>query len=184
MKKKLTQPPAIQHPRRGKSLLEMMAVIAIMAMLFPILAKLMWTVMQQGQSGETAFVTSTTLSRLSYQFRQDAHAANSAQFPPQQPGKLTLNLPDNQSVLYVFKKGELIRTQQQGDKITAHEVYRLPHRECQFQPQQAGKLVTLTIQSKNDLHARTPVAALNSVWSLKATVGRNYRFSASKKENE
>ena len=173
-------------PRGGKSLIEMITVIAIMSMLFPVSANFIWRIMRASSANETAVNTTVVLSQLSKQFHRDAHAAISVKTNPQQPGSLSFQMNDSQIVSYIPEKNQIIRKQSQGEKIVAQEIYRLPGRKSALQIQQAGKWVSITVQPVVTFDNTLPATSVHTRWIAKAVVGRSHRFNniAAKEENE
>lgn len=172
----------IQCLRLGSSLIEVVIVISIAAVLLGMSATMI-ALLMRAQGRVTDSVRETlVLSRIRRQLQQDAHSATSATVDAD--GKITLQLPDNQTVIFSAADHVLNRKQTFGDQ-TGYEAFRLT----------VGSTATIKLLDENELEVirftanrptmmpRTTAEGPNKITSsihhleLDAVVGHNHRFT-------
>ncbi len=113
--------------RRGFSLIEMLAVLAVGSVLMAVAAGLLHTLMAIQQSGYHQFKDRRALDRLARQFREDVHAATAIE--PQADGKNSpgwkLPLGTNLSVEYRVAPDGVHRIELEAKRTVRRELYEL-----------------------------------------------------------
>lgn len=123
------------HRRAGITLTQMLVVIALTSVLTTAAISVIITMMRQEGRTMQVWMTQQTLLQLGDDFREDAHAAQSAEIRTQnQTTTLILRsgVADAKSVAYVATENQVIRRETDGDKQLRTETYRLPEGEFLF----------------------------------------------------
>jgi hypothetical protein len=125
---------------------------------------------------------SHTLCRLAETFREDAAAADAAEFEPATPGdgktsaptaaRLQFRLSGGESVTYVAEPGRVLRRQTGGSSATRQESYALPDSPPAKLGVETGPALSIaSLQWGADKQTRSTRPG----WRVEATVGRDRR---------
>ncbi len=114
--------------RPGFSLVEMLGTITVLTILLGLAAGMIRTLLRLDQSGRDAMVVAADTTRLSHDFRNDAHRSTSLAAPVPGEDRLTWTLSDDSEVSYLIRPHDLLREVRQGGKIQHRELYRRPPR--------------------------------------------------------
>ncbi len=173
--------------RRGFTLIKLLAVIAIITVVFGLAGVVFHRLFMSEQTAVQAALIERTISQLSVQFRRDAHAASVATRRTSEDGATTfldLQRSTNERIVvaYSARDGRATREEIMDGKTSNRETYRLP--DCQIQltaPDEGADppTVTLVIQRSGSTvtpqpHAKRPRRAL----SIEATLGSDARLVA------
>jgi hypothetical protein len=174
--------------RRGTSLIEIVLVMAALTLVLGLCTGLIHVVLRLDRTGRSYVVETTTIGRLSRQFRGDVHAARRARPVGGEakgalaPG-LELTLPGDRerTILYQARDRSLVRTQQHDDVIERRETYTLP-----FCPAPRFAVETQTPAGQTWASLRLPRStqpapgpkSLYHELAIEALVGRDQRFAA------
>ncbi|HEY2155926.1 MAG TPA: hypothetical protein VGH33_09875 [Isosphaeraceae bacterium] len=113
-----------RYRRRGSSLLELLAVLAVATALLTIAAGLVFQMLKIGGSERSRVVAAANLERLGHDLRQDVHSAT--KLDDLGPGRLLLSQPEGRAVEYTVHGRNVLRTVRRGDKVDRREEYGLP----------------------------------------------------------
>ncbi len=152
-------PAKARAARRGFSLVELAVVISIMSLLLGMIAVLLQGMLQTQRAGIRQVAVGQSLMRLSAQFREDVHAADSTETE----GESTIRLVSQggRTVTYRVDEDQLLRESQVADsQVNAQrEAFRLPpHAKISFSVlplSDNAKLVALTMDAQRT--EQTPV---------------------------
>ena len=114
--------------RRGSSLLEVLAYVAIVGSMISTFAMVMHQLLRADVQGREAFDSSVQMDRLARDLLADVHAAKQAlQLEAASPGdpELALDMRDDSRIYYAWQTPWLVRTRQRGDRIVEQDAYRL-----------------------------------------------------------
>lgn len=170
--------------RRGKSLIEMLVVIATMSVLLGFVAQTLHALMQAERVGTQSLAQSVSLSRLSRQFRQDVHAARQAERTPAgdgQHGPLRLSWPDGVTVVWSAAEESFIRSVQRGDQVNGQEHYHIGRGAYRFDLSDDGRRAALVVEPPDaalDITARRIRQTGPKSLRIEAVTGRDLRFAA------
>ena len=115
-------------PRRGISLIELLAVLSGCSVVLGLTASLLHQTMRAQSHTRDFFDIERNAQRLARQFRSDVHAAAADPIDVDAAGAgelLRIQLPDGQSVAYQRAAEKIIRIASQSDGPTAREEYAL-----------------------------------------------------------
>ncbi len=166
-----------EHRRRptGFSLVELMTTIAVLTILLGMCAGLIRILLKLDHAGRDAMDVENDQVRLARTLRDEAHRSTSPTPRLIQADRLTLILPDNQTVEYTVRPHDLLREVRQGEKVRQRELYRTPPRATvRFEAAtEAGRSVVSLLVSPSN-------RGLDSVIRVDAEVGRLARLIARK----
>ena len=171
--------PSLLPARRGFTLLEMLVVMALLALFLPLAAgTLVFLFRAQSQSAES-LRDAMALTQLSHMFHADVHAARAARLPPdsKDKGGLTLELADDRTIEYRAQAGSISRVVQHGKTVESREQFRIGLARPTFELTDQGREVALTIAPRlSNTGGASPVTASAAI-RLGALVGRDARAS-------
>lgn len=142
--------------RRGYALLELMAVMTLLATIFGLCVTTIHGLLRLDRAGRARVQEATALSRLGRQFRQDVRAASAGRSPGKDKlgAAVELTVPPDRIVTYRWTAGRLLRDERAPGRPEAHEAYRLPDRiapRFQVLDESGIMWVTLEIDRKPDV---------------------------------
>jgi prepilin-type N-terminal cleavage/methylation domain-containing protein len=152
--------------RQGFTLIEVVAVIAMLSVLFAMSAVIIQFLLRSDQTVSQQAVLELTLLKLSQQFRDDVHAATTVGTDePQPPDALELlgTAPTSIRVKYQVDGEKLIRELMEGDHAVNREVFRLPDCQIQFRTESME-----AEQAKAGMESRFLVLSIDR-WGLAIT---------------
>ena len=165
----------LQGRRIGSSLIEMMMTITVLTIMLGMCAGLIRVMLKLDQAGRVAMDTANDQVRLARDWRDEAHRSTSAIPRAIQADHLTLDLPDDETVVYTIRPHDVLRELRKGDKTRLREVYRTPPKaSVRFEgAMEAGRsMVSIVIP-------RTPQSSESEI-RVDAEVGRFARLIARK----
>jgi prepilin-type N-terminal cleavage/methylation domain-containing protein len=109
----------------GFSLIEMIAVISVLATLFGITGAILFQMFRVDQSERARVVAASNLERLARAFRADAHAATGP--ADRTDARLVLPMAEGRSVEYLVRELDILRTVHRSGKTEGFEFYRRPN---------------------------------------------------------
>ena len=110
--------------RRGWSLLELLAVLTVVATLMTSAAGRVFQMLKIDGSARSRVVATGNLERLGRDLRADAHDATGP--PDIGPDRVVLTRDDGRTAEYVVARRDVQRTVKKGGKVEHREGYRLP----------------------------------------------------------
>jgi prepilin-type N-terminal cleavage/methylation domain-containing protein len=110
-------------PRRGVTLIEMVAVITVFAVLLGLCAITIQLLMRVGSDAQTRRTAGAALGRLAEQFREDIHASDDVQLRP--AAGLRLNRGPGVVIDYQTRDGRVDRVESVNGQASRHESYAL-----------------------------------------------------------
>lgn len=119
----------IQPKRRrlGFTLLEMVAAIAIGAMVLAIITIVVARMMRMEQKTRSQVMQLDSVSRLANQFRDDVHAADDVMIADKNPAlTLTIDEPEKAKIEYKVDGRILNRLEERAGQVVGREGFRLP----------------------------------------------------------
>jgi|GEM_PF-2059044 len=162
--------------REGKTLIEMLVVIAVLSMVTVMCATIMASIMRLDGKNRTSLVNTTAHSDLSIRFRQDAHAASSVRIYEIEEELMGLEFstgPET-SVLYTSNEGRVLREVVNEKTTTQRDQYPLGCETVTFaEAGEDNSQVVLSYTNRKDRdHPESPVRTLKIV----AVRGKDLRF--------
>jgi prepilin-type N-terminal cleavage/methylation domain-containing protein len=112
-----------RRTHRGVSLIEMMAVISVLAVLIGLCAVTIQLLMRVGSEAQARRTQTAALGRLAEQFRQDVHASDDAQL--KSSSGLRLNRGPKAVIDYQPHAGRIDRVESVDGQPSRHESYIL-----------------------------------------------------------
>ena len=114
----------------GYSLIEMLVAVTIASLVLTSVAVALHSLFRVDQHLRREVVQSTSLSRISFQLRSDAHEANSATLDQTGEGRprLVLTYTEGRTVTYAAEEARIVRLVQQDEKVQHREVFYLSER--------------------------------------------------------
>ena len=168
--------------RRGKTLLEMIVVISILAVVMVLGARLMVLLMRASDNSTQSLISTTTLFRLSRDFRRDVHAAIDVSVERSRgeiQNRLLLKLPKANEVVYVSEGKQLHRTLQRGKKTVRSERFQLSGSDSRFEWNAADRLVSFVYWPKGTKATdKSTKNRRSKEMRIEAILGRDHRFTA------
>lgn len=164
-------------PRTGKSLIEMVFVIAVIGMVMTIAAKTMVVVLNRERSGRDAFTANSDRSRLASDFRRDVNAAQSTGLSEGQDEagrRLQLTLPEHSVVEYSLQEDEIIRVVKQAETISARERYRIGYEDARFAIEPGDRELVSIIATIT--HRPETASVLQRQLRIDAVTGKDLRY--------
>ncbi|MCC7084821.1 MAG: prepilin-type N-terminal cleavage/methylation domain-containing protein [Pirellulales bacterium] len=110
-------------PRRAYTLIEMVIVITLVTLVLATVAALLGSVMRSNRAALSHRDWIRSVQRLAMQFRDDVHAARSAR---PADGKLSLSLPNGETVVYAATDESIQRTVESDDIVAQRDSFDLP----------------------------------------------------------
>ena len=174
--------------RAGISLTQMLVVIALTSIITTAAISIIITMLRLEGRTMQVWMTQKTLLQLGDDFRDDAHAAQSAEISTQNQTTTLIfrnGVADAKSVAYVATDSQIIRRETDGDKLLRTETYRLPEGEFLFGGVSSGdesfrlssgQSVRLTCRRPNveAINRRTPAPRHDE--HVIAVLGRDHRW--------
>ncbi|HUG92770.1 MAG TPA: hypothetical protein VML55_18155 [Planctomycetaceae bacterium] len=171
--------PATRPRRRsGKSLIELIAVISILAAVMAAGTRLMHVLFRAERTGTQQAAETAALAQLARQFRRDVHAADSRRMAPSPAGgdtTLELTLPGGEQVVYVPGRQSIDRRVLRGGEILSQQRFRLSGRTIGFEPS-GDAAVTLVCEPSSEGASTGAAAVPRLPVRVLAVVGRDRRF--------
>jgi prepilin-type N-terminal cleavage/methylation domain-containing protein len=168
-------------PRRGFSLIEMIAVISVSAVLTGIAISLLLVLLRAEHRGRSHLAESDSLQRLADQFRRDAHAATDVTVNATDPTRWQFNSPGTQVVRYMPHSEGIWREEEMLSENRRMEPYVLPKNSTatvEVDRKAKTPVVTMTINVKDALPGP------GHEFRVVALLGRDLRFTKSPKEEK
>lgn len=176
------------HRRSGITLTQMLVVIALTSVITTAAISVIITMLRLEGRTMQVWMTQQTLLQLGDDFRDDAHAAQSAEIRTQNQAATLIfrsGATDAKSVAYISTESQVIRRETNGDKLLRTETYRLPDGEVLFggigsgdEPLllSLGQSVRLTCRRPNveAINRRTPAPRHDE--HVIAVLGRDHRW--------
>lgn len=172
--------------RSGKSLIELMVVIVVLSVVLTVTAQLLAAMMRADVRSRDAVAERTQRQRLTQQFRDDAHAAQSAE--------LLDDRPDEPGIVFVFAAAEPVAYRAAGDRILrivgegdperVADRLRLSSAEAQFAVDAEGRWAELILRPIVDESRPARGTRLDGETVVRAGLGRDLRFRSSTAEAE
>lgn len=119
----------VPSPRHGFSLLEMITVMSMMSTVILLTGATFHILFRSEKAVTLSFVTERAVARLSVQFRDDVHEAESVSVklgPDDAQREFVLSDANGVRVRYVMTKDGLARLSMDGNEVSAREDFRLP----------------------------------------------------------
>lgn len=168
------------YRRRGWTLIELLATMALLTAMTGISAKILTTLLRSERNGTEHVVRLVTVSRLARQFRADVHAAIDLQLSgdnPQQP-LVTITGADQRKIQYEIQPRGILRTEQRpAQPAASHDLLRLPGTRFRIVDSATPpRLLTLVVETPDTfaLDPRQPADNAREV-RIDAIVGRDFR---------
>lgn len=140
--------PANACQCHGFTLIEMLAVMAVMSIMFTAAVTTLAFLMRVEIQGTERIQNHLILQKLSHQFREDVKASQDAVIVKQE--QLKLNQGNNSKIVYLpSESGNTIhREVRKGEKIVLHEEYQLLLTDMKFEIEEMDQqeLVSLELQ--------------------------------------
>ena len=183
------QVQSVKPCRRGTSLMEMVVVIAIASVMLGLAVTTIHMLLRaEWHSTETVWY-GTSLARFSRTFRQDVHAATSADIPkppPDAKSRLDLTLPKQRTVTFQIDGSSITRVEVEAEKVRHRDVYHFPPKSTiRFERTQEPALVHVVINrpstpevlaGREDDGGKAYRPA-GRVLRIEAAVARDHRFA-------
>jgi Tfp pilus assembly protein FimT len=181
MKPHLLRRSPICRRRRGYSLIELVAVMAIAMIIMGIAVTTIHLLLRADRHSAQAVWHNTSIAQLSRTLRDDTHGARQVAVHEMPDGMsvLQLTLDGSQKVSYEIEQHEIVRTVFQGDVVKNRNSFFAPvGSSLRFEPVDEGTAVRLMIQ-------RAPLVAhahadAGRMLTIEAVAGRRYRFEGTK----
>lgn len=110
----------------GFTLVELLVVMTIFLFLLSSVALSLGTLFRAQGNLQDELVEANAMSRLSEQFRADAHRATAAIVTNDDEAKtLQLTLPESTSVTYRLQSQQIVRTAYEGESVLHRDVFKL-----------------------------------------------------------
>ena len=110
--------------RRAYSLIELLTVIACLAIVMTITAGLMIQMLRLDRGGRDRAVAASNLERLATALRADAHAATAP--VETKADRLVLPVSGGRTIEYLVRGVNVVRTIREGEKVRGFEAYPRP----------------------------------------------------------
>lgn len=176
------------HRRSGITLTQMLVVIALTSVITTAAISVVITMLRLEGRTMQVWMTQQTLLQLGGDFREDAHASQSAEITTQNqaPALIFRNgTSDSRIVTYLASENQVVRRETDGDKLLRTETYRFPEGEIQFggigtgdesRRLSLGQSVRMTCRRPNveAINRRTPAPRHDE--HVIAVLGRDHRF--------
>lgn len=176
------------HRRSGVTLTQMLVVVSLTSAITMAAISVIITMMRLEGRTMQGWMTQQTLRQLGDDFREDAHAAQSAEITTQKAGPTVIfrsGSANAKSVTYVAIENRVIRRETDGEQLPRIETYRLPEGKVRFDGVSANQeSLSLSVGQSVRLICRRPnVSAIKHHPSapshdeqIIAVLGRNHRL--------
>ena len=166
--------------RAGKSLIEMTAVISIMAVVTTSGMRLMHVLLRAERTGTHKTAETAALAQLIREFRRDVHAASDGRIVPAPAAgaeALELTQPDGREVVYIPDGPSLVRRELREDELLSQRRFRLPARAFRFEQQPESSAISLHCDAASAAGAASGRAAASHLpVRVVAILDRDRRF--------
>ena len=172
--------------RAGVTLTQMLVVIALTSAISMAAISVIISMMRMEGRTMRVWMTQQTLLQLGNDFRDDAHAAQSAEIDKQNEASTLIfrSGPAPKTVTYVATANRVIRNEQDGEKLLRTETYRLPESNVRFGAVGSGEVssfdlgqeVNLICDRPNAQAINRPTPAPRHDEHVSAMLGRDHRF--------
>lgn len=171
--------------RAGKSLIEVVVVIALLGAVMVPTVRMIHGLMRSEREGARSLALSTSAARLSREFRRDVHSAVETEIVSPNAGRpeeLRLTQSDGETVVYAATDGgieRLVKSERDGDSnVLSRERYRLPAGRTRFETSAESPMVALIHERASaDELASAPGRSGMKVLRIEAIAGRDHRFA-------
>lgn len=174
--------------RYGKTLLETVVVIGMMAVLMTSGAHLIGLLLRAEGDGLQALTADRSLFRLAETFRDDVHAAAAAQLADEDDGtdRLTLTLSDERRVTYTLPDQRVQRVVRRGGETSHRETFRLPPGSNHLEHSGPERRVTLVHKRRlgRPSESRNGSPSARRTYRIQAVLGRDRRFQSRREPAE
>ncbi|MDB5351530.1 MAG: hypothetical protein JWN86_2777 [Planctomycetota bacterium] len=166
-------------PRRGYTLVEMLAVMATLTLILGLCVALMELLLKLNTSGKDHVETEARLSRSARIFRDDVHEAGEIKRCEPGTSSTTIELvrPDHDRVVeYQWIKNDLVRNEWSAGEIVKRERFPLPAQaSAHFEHRSdGGRSVAAYVVHRRGKQASGP--AVDHAFRIEAMVGAAFRF--------
>lgn len=173
--------------RRGKSLIEMLVVMAVLSVVLTITGHLLAAMMRADNRSRDAVADRAMRQRFVQQFRADAHAARSARLLDDRPGEpgIVLLIADAKPVEYRATYDRVARIVGEGDVAHAADRLQLSSATAEFAldaEQNWAELTLIPIVDESVPPRRE--TRLDGPTKIRAVLGRDARFLPADQETE
>jgi type II secretory pathway pseudopilin PulG len=165
------------HARRGKTLIELMAVIATVSLLTGLLGQLFVKMMRSEGTARRGVVARLNLDRLARDFRDDVHSGHRAALvdEAEHPAQvLSIVRGDDSVAEYRVRDGFVRRTILREGEPESRDDYHLEGSDHQFDIE-SGETERISLQHATGAVAETP-SGRRRVVLIQAVLGRDFRF--------
>jgi hypothetical protein len=166
----------LRQSRRGYSLIEMVAIIAVTSMLMSIVATTLVTMLRLGHASGERVAWQATWHRLMNDFRDDAHAATSAS----SAGPVRFLYGVDGAVVYRATERAIEREEFRGGGPPATESYALPEAyaaKLSLEEGTSSQMAVIALARTAD-STEAPIAVATQPLVITALVGRDWRLTA------
>lgn len=167
--------------RDGKSLIELVAVMGVMAVLLLAGAKTLTFLMRADADGRSAVAQTVNRSQLAEEFRRDVHIAANAELGDAADGVqlLRLTLPDGSIVEYRPAAGKVQVAQMRDGGTISRRTFSIPDESVRFEVSgESPRWVSLAAKSAVDRSGNTTIAPLQrTTFRIEAVLGRDNRLT-------
>ena len=167
--------------RNGKTLIEMIAVMGIMSVIFGTLGQTFALMMRSESSARQGVVARMNLDRLASEFRNDVHAADRAALiadgkPPAQA--LSLSMLNDTVVEYRIIENSVRRTVLRERKRESWDEYRMEAADHRFEIMRDQSRIVALVHSTGAPNDSDSQASANRrrIVRIQAILGRDRRF--------
>lgn len=171
--------------RNGKSLIEMLVVMAIMSVVMGITIKTTIIMMRADADSGQSTLSSTNLNRLAHRFRRDVHAATAAELiatADNAPKTLKLSMPDNVVTEYRPLNDRIVRLVRKGETPQSRDAFPLLRGENRFEltTDQSTVVSLVHIRNTQQNSGKSPNTPGRREIRIEAVQGKNHRFANTK----
>jgi len=161
--------------RQGKTIIEMLVVIAVLGMVSSMCAVALSGVMKLDRRTRTSLVRMTAESDLAVKFRSDIHRTVEINLlePDDEPARLELSQHDGQQIRYTVDEGRLIREQVAGDEISGRDQFDIGGETVRFERTSDPSQVVLKYTRLRD---RQHPNSKRRMLEIRASIGKDLRF--------
>jgi prepilin-type N-terminal cleavage/methylation domain-containing protein len=167
--------------RRGFTLIELLVAISLLAVIIPLSGWTIYLLLRAQTATADSLVDGMILSRFAAAFRDDVHAARSADVissgtPAAESIRLRLDSP--RVISYTSgAAGVIVRTVERGTLIERREEFRLAGTQTRFERDANGSTLAAVHRLRNLTVGGGPIAASSgSFIRIEAVIGRDRRF--------
>ncbi len=178
----------MKQGRAGVSLIEIVIAMTVASVILSGGIGVIHMLLDIDRTSRHALELTTTLSRLSFAFRRDVHAAKQVQASANDdddgPIRLRLQQPNGQSVTYEVHANRLVRTQRDDTERVHQDEFIFPSGfQIGLDARQTPVRVSVSIRhaghdtGAGPMRSESPRRSARSV-RIEATLGRDYRFAS------